>query len=62
MTLQYNLKLGQVVYFKIDAEQVPYMVTGIMVRSSGLTYFVSYCGTEVVAWEYEITTEKNVLL
>lgn len=57
---QFNIK--DIVYLKTDVEQKPRIITGICVRDSGINYELS-CG-ECLTWHYdfEITTEVNVLL
>lgn len=61
MKIDTHLEFGQIVYYKNDPSQLEYIVTGFLVRPAGLIiYYISFCGNEEKAYDFEITTEKVV--
>jgi len=60
LTIPYYI--GQPVYFKTDDEQKKYLITGIIIRSTGIVLEVSNNGYEVSAYDFEISTKQNVLV
>ena len=61
MLIDNKFNVGDLVYLKTDESQTERMVTGFYIRQNNLTYGLS-CGSEE-SWHYdfEISTEKNVL-
>jgi hypothetical protein len=61
MIIENKFELQQTVYLKTDPDQKARVVTRIIVNPSGLSYEL-YCGTGG-SWHYdfEISTEKDVL-
>jgi hypothetical protein len=57
-----HLNFGDKVYFKSDPTQLEYLVTGFMIRPGVILYFVSFCGQEEKAYDFEISTEKIVVI
>jgi hypothetical protein len=63
MKVDTHLEFGQPVYFKVDPQQLEYLVSGFLIRPNGLIiYYVSGCGQEEKAYDFEISTEKRVVL
>ena len=56
-----KFKHGQIVYLKIDPEQVPRMVTGWMVRPEHILYHLTGTDYETTHYAIEISTEKDEL-
>ncbi|AOR28738.1 hypothetical protein FORMB_16990 [Formosa sp. Hel1_33_131] len=60
--LKIPFSIGQTVFFKTDEEQKKHIVTGIIIRSTGIVIEVSSNGYEVSAYDFELTTKQNVLV
>jgi len=62
MLIDNKLEISQEVYLKTDKDQLPRLVTSIQIKPSLLMYELS-CGSSA-SWhyEFEITTEANVLI
>ncbi|WP_162816997.1 hypothetical protein [Myroides odoratimimus] len=64
MKIVSKFELEEVVYFKTDSEQSEYIVTGFKVRGTKenplILYLVSCMGHEVGAYEYELSSDKNI--
>lgn len=55
--------MGEIVYFKTDLEQRPYLVVGIVERMTEYNYLVSHVDCpEVEAREIEITRDRDMSL
>lgn len=55
-------KIGDVVYLKTDVEQLPRLVTGILMRHKGFVwYYLAQGITETCHTEIEISPEKNIV-
>ena len=54
--------LGQYVFFKTDEEQRKHIVTGIIIRSTGIVIEVSDSGIKSEVYDFELTAKENVLL
>lgn len=54
--------IGQPVYYKTDDDQKKHLVTGIIIRSTGIIVEVSREGIKDEAYDFELTTEANQLL
>lgn len=61
MRIENNFQIKQTVYLKTDADQLPRIITGIIVRPNDLVYELT-CGTVVSNhFDFEITTEQDIL-
>lgn len=52
---------GQIVYLKIDPEQLPRMVTGWIVRPQHIVYYLTCGAYETEHFDIEISPEKDEL-
>ena len=52
-----RFRIGDIVYLKVDGDPNRGMVTGIMIRQSGLCYYVSWLATESCHFDCELTAE-----
>ena len=59
ITTKYNF--GDTVYLSTDPEQLPRLVTGFDCRPYGLFYQLSSGTSASSHYDFEITSEKNVL-
>jgi hypothetical protein len=60
--IESGFDIGQVVYLKTDKEQAERMITGIMIRPSGISYAISCGASESWHYEFEIVEEKNIVI
>lgn len=62
MVIENKFNFGDIVYLKTDSDQRPRIVTRFCVGITAMAYEL-YCGTQC-SWhcDYEISTEKDVLL
>lgn len=61
MVIESKYNIGDKVYLETDAEQNIRIVTGLNVRKTSVSYNLS-CGVyESTHYDFEITTEKDVL-
>lgn len=60
MVIDNKFEIGDIVYFITDVEQLPRMVTGILVYNETIDYEVSYNQSCCYASEIEISKEKTV--
>ena len=51
--------LGDIVYCKIDPDQVPMIITGISVRDNGIIYMASNMLMEDGFYTFELSKEKS---
>lgn len=55
-----DVSFGDILYLKTDVEQLPRIVTGIMLRKDSVCYELS-CGTESSDhYSFEFTKEKTI--
>lgn len=54
------MNIGDIVYFVTDEMQTPYIITGYQVRKNGIIWLISHNGNEVIAYEFELVTEKII--
>ena len=54
------MKIGDIVFFKTDEQQQPYIITSILHRLNSKTILVSNSGDEHYAYEFELVTEKII--
>lgn len=62
MTIDNKYNFGQIVYLNTDVEQKPRMVTGFVIRKDGFLYYISSGETETSHYEYEMSSDKNILM
>ena len=63
MVIDNKFEFGDIVYFKVDLEQMPYIITGIMIlEDNSLKYMAS--GMDESRWCYgvELSLEPNLVL
>jgi len=60
MNIKY--KIGEIVFLKTDVEQLPRMVTGILLRATNYIYYLSNSTIETTHYEFEITMEINEII
>lgn len=53
--------LGELVFLKTDVQQDAWMVTQVRFNPDGTTYYLSRGADSYVAYEIEISAEKDVL-
>lgn len=55
-------KIGDIVYLKTDSEQLPRMVTGILIRPQNqIIYYLTLGAQETSHYELEITIDRDIL-
>jgi hypothetical protein len=62
MVVSNDFNLKDVVFLKTDQEQKPRIVTGLWVRYNSITYALSCAETETYHYDFEISSEKNILI
>ena len=63
MVIDNKFSFGDIVYLKTDKEQLPRIVTCILCYKQGELIYKLTCGTtQSDHYDYEISTEINVLL
>ena len=62
MTINNEFKIEEMVYLKTDPEQLPRIITGIIVRKNALSYYVSSGIIESVHYNFELSTEKTLII
>ena len=60
MNTKYNI--GDIVFLKTDNQQIPRIVTGILIRPNGYLFYPSKCESETLHYEIEISMEVNQLI
>jgi hypothetical protein len=60
MNTKYNI--GDIVFLKTDKEQVPRMITGILIRPYGYLFYLSKSDLETTHFEIELTSDINELI
>ena len=58
--IKYNI--GDIVFLKTDSEQLPRIVTGILLRNENYIYYLSNTITETTHYDFEISIEVNELV
>lgn len=61
MTLNNKYNIGDFVYQRADNECLVYQITAIIVECYGFHYKIEGNGTELHLYEFQITSEKNIL-
>jgi len=51
--------IGDIVFLKTDSEQLPRIITGILMRPNNLLYYLSNGTNETQHYEIEISKEEN---
>jgi len=62
MKINTNFSIEDIVYLKTDIEQLPRIVTGIIVRKNSLLYYLTNGTTETCHYDFEISLEKTFIL
>lgn len=62
MQIDNKFNLEQTVYLKTDPEQLPHIVTAIRIEKGMITYEVSFMASHATYNDYELSSEKNVLI
>ena len=57
-----RFKIGEIVYLKTDFEQLPRIVTGILMRPYGLIYYLSNNTTETTHYQIEISKDVDEMI
>lgn len=57
-----RFKIGEIVYLKTDFEQLPRMVTGILMRPYGLIYHLSNNTIETTHYQIEISKDVDEMI
>lgn len=57
---RFEYELGSVVYLKTDKEQERRIVTGILVRETGVTYAVTHMTSETWHYGFELSDSVDV--
>lgn len=61
MKIETKYNYGDVVYFRTDIEQQQYIITGFSCRPGRILYILADAGNEYMAYDFEITKERNQL-
>ena len=62
MLIDTKFKIGDIVYLQTDSDQQKRLITGINIRANSIVYLVS-CGTvESYHYDFEISSEVDVLI
>lgn len=56
-----KFNIGSIVYLRTDSEQLVYIVTGILIRPTGVSYALTNGINESYHYDIEINTERDVL-
>lgn len=57
-----RFKIGEIVYLKTDSQQLPRIVTGILMRPYAFIYYLSNNTNETNHYEIEISKEVNEII
>lgn len=61
--MNFKFELGQCVYLKTDTEQLPRIVTGIVIRNKNyFLYYLTQSTIETTHFDYEISIEVNEIV
>ena len=61
MEIDSKYEINDVVYLRMDKEQIERLVTGIMIRPNCLTYHLSTQDDETIHYEIEISKDRDVV-
>jgi len=59
MKIESKFDIGQIVFLATDSEQRARIVTGIIIRPSGIIYYLTCGSEETTHYDIEFTLEKN---
>lgn len=62
MNIKAKFLIQEIVFLKTDPEQLPRMVTGIVIRQDTLLYCLGSGANESSHYEFEISKEKTFIL
>lgn len=58
---EFKFKIGDIVYLVTDIDNMPYMITGIVIRSKGIMYLASRASENEIEFnEFEFSETKTV--
>ena len=60
MNIQTKYKIGDIVFLITDIGQLPRMITGMLIRPSGVSFYLSNSITESHHYQTEFTRTQNV--
>lgn len=60
MRIDNEFKITETVFLKTDTEQMPHIITGILVRPNMLVYVLSCPSGESFHYEFEISRTKEL--
>lgn len=61
MVIDNKFRIGEIVYLKTDNDQLPRIVTRILVSVGEIMYEVSGGTSHTDCWEFELSTEKDLI-
>lgn len=62
MTIANEFTFGETVYLKSDKDQLPRIITGLMVRPGSVLYYLSSSTHETLHYGIEISKDKDIIL
>ncbi len=62
MSEQIVFDIGDIVFLKTDSEQLPRIITAILMRPNGFLYYLSNSTNETSHYEIEISKEINEII
>jgi len=62
MDIKTKFDIGQIVFLATDSEQRARIVTGIIIRPSGIIYYLTCGSEETTHYDIEFTLEKNYII
>jgi hypothetical protein len=62
MFVEEAYQLGETVYLKTDTEQLARIVTGLMIRPTGIMYYISCELDETTHYDIELSRQKNIMI
>ena len=62
MLIDNKHEIGDIVFLATDEEQLERFVTGLSIRPNSISYMLSCGSNESFHYDFEITSERNVLI
>lgn len=62
MVIDNKYELGEIVYLVTDTEQAARIITGIIIRPTGIIYYLSCGKEEGNHYEIEMSRERNMVV
>lgn len=60
MNIQTKYKIGDVVFLITDIGQLPRLITGVLIRPSGISFYLSAGDVETHHYQIEFVRDKNI--